>query len=461
MRIHLMDAKKKLLAMAILVTPFIMSIGVNFFGGLGTNGSFYPVIMGVLLWGGTLFYQRKIDIPSASSFYLLLVFLGISLASGAVNFFALLDLRFQGVSGIQRFIIQYAALMFYFFVGLYVYNVCTNFNEDRLRFLERFLLFSFIIPALYSSMELMFFWGNTNVVDVIRGIDMLFRPEGGVFVGRLRSVTSEPSYLGMYSAILFPWLCSLVFRTRGWKKIIAVLLFSYFMVINVFTFSRTSYMVLGIEMLFFLVFFRKSLVQRWKTLLGMVILAAGILFWGIMSADQLFDVDIGRIYLSLFTDDEVYDMSNIARYGSASAALALWKDFPILGCGFGAFGFYAADYYPDWAWKSVEIAIWGSNSIHDGVWPPAHNIYARILSETGIVGLIAWLGAALALLREEWSLLQQGVDYMRVCNLFISTIGIVLCGFNVDTFHLLIYWIIFGVVWSYKQTLSYSKKVDL
>ena len=299
------------------------------------------------------------------------------------------------------------------------------------------------------------------MVDVIRGIDMLFRPEGGVFVGRLRSVTSEPSYLGMYSAILFPWLCSLVFRTRGWKKIIAVLLFSYFMVINVFTFSRTSYMVLGIEMLFFLVFFRKSLVQRWKTLLCMVILAAGILFWGIMSADQLFDVDIGRIYLSLFTDDEVYDMSNIARYGSASAALALWKDFPILGCGFGAFGFYAADYYPDWAWKSVEIAIWGSNSIHDGVWPPAHNIYARILSETGIVGLIAWLGAALALLREEWSLLQQGVDYMRVCNLFISTIGIVLCGFNVDTFHLLIYWIIFGVVWSYKQTLSYSKKVDL
>lgn len=457
----MIQIQRYLLYIAIIAIPFLLSLRFSSFGGLGKQASFYPLLVGIVLWGGaTIFFQGRILIPRAQSFFLLILFVLVALISGGTNFISLMELQYQGATGIDRFILQFGALVFYVSSALYVCNMSAGLEEDPLYLFERFLLFSFIIPALYSGFELMRFLGSTSAMDIIRGIDSLFRPEGEWQVFRLRSVTAEPSCFGMYSAILFPWLCSLVFRSQGWKKIMVVLLFFYFIVINIFTFSRTSYVALGIELLLFLLLFRERLVQRWRVLLGIVIIGGGLLCWGIISVGQTLDVDIdiGRVYLSLLMDDQMYDASNIARYGSVSAAFSLWRDFPLLGCGFGGFGFYAADYYPAWAWVSLEIANWGSNSVYAN-WPPVHNIYARILCETGIIGLLLWLGAGLSLIREEWDLLRQKVDRERVNNLLISTVGVFICGFNADVFHLFAYWIIFGIVWSYKHNSSDHKTV--
>ena len=178
----------------------------------------------------------------------------------------------------------------------------------------------------------------------------------------------------------------------------------------------------------------------------------GLLLWLVgESLNNTVEFDITSIYLSLFNDDGVHDMSNLARYGSGLAAFNLWQEFPILGCGFGGFGFYASEYYPNWAWLSPEISIWSTNTPQGGAWPPVHNIYTRILSELGIVGFFTWVLIGVLLLREEKALLSLNVDNMRVKQLIISTIGVFLCGLNVDMLHLLIYWIILGFVWSYNR----------
>ena len=75
MRISFSNVQKGFLIIAILGIPFILSLGVNFFGGLGKNASFYPLFLGLLLFGGAvIFLRRKILIPKNPSYYLFVMF---------------------------------------------------------------------------------------------------------------------------------------------------------------------------------------------------------------------------------------------------------------------------------------------------------------------------------------------------------------------------------------------------
>ena len=56
MKLSFSKAEKYLLTVAILGVPFIVSLNVNFLGGLGKNASFYPLFFGVLFWGIKTFF---------------------------------------------------------------------------------------------------------------------------------------------------------------------------------------------------------------------------------------------------------------------------------------------------------------------------------------------------------------------------------------------------------------------
>ena len=162
-------------------------------------------------------------------------------------------------------------------------------------------------------------------------------------------------------------------------------------------------------------------------------------------------IDIGQVFFSLTSDEGSQIMSNIARYGSTVAALEIWQIHPVFGCGFGAYAFYAPEYYPNWAWVSPEIVDWSLNTPSGEGWPLAHNMYARMLAETGGLGTILWVLLGGELIREIWGLLKLGVNQTNVKSLLISTIGILMCGFNSESLHFFAYWIILGVVWSYRM----------
>ena len=199
---------------------------------------------------------------------MLLIFVFVAVLSGVFNIDTLMELHFQGTTGEKRFFIQLGALLFYVACAVYSYNISCCTIKDPLYIIEKLLLCSFVLPALYSTLELMSILGNDSAVSFLWDINSLFRSEDSLMYPRVRSVTAEASYFGMYSAII------------------------------------------------------------------------------------------------------------------------LWQEFPILGCGFGGFGFYASEYYPNWAWLSPEISIWATNTPQGGAWPPVHNIYTRILSELGIIGFL-------------------------------------------------------------------------
>lgn len=462
MKISHSKVEKNLLTVAILGVPFIVSLNVNFLGALGKNASFYPLFFGVLFWGIKKFFlEKKVLIPKSPSYYLFLMFLLVVIFSGVINLPSLIEMQFQGVNGADRFIVQTGALCFYFFSALFVSHACTYFIKEPISFFRHILLLSFIIPAAYSFFEILVFGGFLFAQDALTSLDMIFRKADDLYYYRIRSVTAEASAFGMYSALLFPWLLNCILHDNGSKKIFFLIIFFYFLTLNLLSFSRTSYVILTIEFILYVSFFFSSIRHRLRTSIGYISIG-GIIFGVLyLKIGEELGIDVGQIFLSLTADDGPQAMSNVARYASTLAALELWQEYPIFGCGLGAYGFYAPGYYPNWAWSSIEIVGWSLNTLSEGSWPLAHNMYARMLAETGALGAGLWGLIGVFLIYEIWGLLKYDVNKMYVKCLLISTVGILLCGFNSESLHFFAYWIILGMVWSYrlKKMLSVSYEI--
>ena len=66
----MIQIQRYLLYIAIIAIPFLLSLRFSSFGGLGKQASFYPLLVGIVLWGGaTIFFQGRILIPRAQSFF--------------------------------------------------------------------------------------------------------------------------------------------------------------------------------------------------------------------------------------------------------------------------------------------------------------------------------------------------------------------------------------------------------
>lgn len=439
-----------LLAMGIFLSPFITSLGVQHFGGLGKEGSFYPIAAGVFVWLiEILFLKKSVHVPSGKSIYFFYAFLVIIIFSGVVNFFDILELRFQGEIGIGRCLVQTGTMFFYFLVVLYVYNIFYEEKRNQILFFRRWILLSFVLAGAYSLLELGKIGGNSLSSDVIIFIDHLFRAGGEADdisnYFRIRSLTAEASYFGMYIAIVLPWVLEKSFLDRSRYQSLFFLVFGYIIVLVLFSLSRTAYMVVAIELVVFLLMFPHVVWEERKRLSVFVIVffTAAVLSSEFISA-TLPKVDVAEVYESLLSDN---NLSNVARYGSQLAAWNIFLEHPILGVGYGMYGFYAPDYYPEEAWRSVEISMWATNG-SGWPWPPAHSLYARVLAELGGLGLLVYGALLISLFCAVWRC-GTTKDIGRMTEkriLALTMLGIVLQGVNVDAFRIMPMWIVFALI---------------
>jgi O-antigen ligase len=164
------------------------------------------------------------------------------------------------------------------------------------------------------------------------------------------------------------------------------------------------------------------------------------------------------VFLSLASKD---NLSNIARFGAQLAGYQMALDHPVFGVGLGQYGFRVADYIPDWALVSEEIRKWISPT-EGTAWAPVHNIYVRIASEGGFIGLLLWISmwgsVLLGCIRKYRSntVASGQPDYLGLA-LVVSIVGVLLSGFNADSFRFFGYWLSLGAAWAYiSQTNSQS-----
>ena len=441
---------KILLCSAIITIPFISSFkGISALGVLGTQLSIYPLLLGLLLWFANVFFlKEKVYLPKKIDCVFLIGILLWIVMSGLINFENIIELNYQGIVGFNRYVIQTGAIFIYVLSAVMMFN-WINKIDNSLDILQKCIYGSFVIAGAYSVIELIAFINLDTALDLLSSVDSLFRNnyQGLFFLGRLRSVTAEGSYFGMYAGMILPWLM------LGWlnslrHKFIWGLINGYCFLLVIMTYSRTAYIMFFFEILLFLYIFRKEMEKELKNLIIPGVIFFSVMLYFYIQMESRHPIEISTILLSVF-DTSGKNMSNVARFGSQIAAYNIFLDNPFWGSGFGMYGFYAADYYPSEAWSSLEIQNWGSNVV-GGNWPPAHGLYVRILAELGLPGLALWVSFLLLLiyrLYKKSKLIKHGKISMQSRALLVSTIACVLCGFNVDSFAVIGLWIFVAFGW--------------
>ncbi|GAA0203562.1 O-antigen ligase family protein [Selenomonas dianae] len=445
------------IGMAILFFPFITSIkGIANLGWLGKELSFYPLMAGVFIWGlSCLCYGRKVYIPRIRSVVCLWFFVLAVILSGLLNFVELWGITYGDRTGVYIWFMQMVSICVYVAISLYTYNWLRCYDGDVFRFLYKYLILSFFVAGIYSIFELGSLVGQSVFGDVLSFLDSLFRESDSQNIlltyGRVRSVAVEASYFGMYSGILMPWLFSLIFLAKSRYRILVVLGWIYFTLLNIMSISRTAYFIFLVEMIVYLLLFRRELQKKffWIALYGGSLILLGV-GGGVIYGDFV-NVDIFAVFGSLLGGNAgSFSSSNDARLGSQFAALQLFLDYPVYGVGFGTAGLYLVNYYPLWAYASPEIHIWIQEYIAQSGLVSTHGLYSRLLAETGLLGFFAWVLYYISLfsgLLRSVGIEKLSFQLIVKKNLFVTLVGTSLFAFNIDAFRLMSYWVLFAFVW--------------
>lgn len=436
----------------------------SFLGGLGQELAFYPLAVGLAIWlTGIIVFQEKVYFPRAYSFYSLIFMLIWLLITGLANFTNMMVVTFKGTTGITRFVIQYGTMIFYFLSAFYIYNVFCKFSlsKEKMSILvEKAILLSAYIMAIYSFFEITSLLGQDYCREIVNSIDAFFRNDevqGDIFAYvRIRSLTAEASYFGMYCGVVMPWLALRAFDNTlsPIKKIFNIVFFVYYIVLITFSASRTAYFILLIEFLCLIICYRKEILRNFISsvvkVLFFLLLAIGVLMWTISSSD-IVEIDVLDIFLSFMDgSNNTYSLSNIARIGSQWAGWYMFLDNPFFGVGYGQYPFYYTDYVPSWAWISYEVQKWSLN-IPGSVMTPSHGIYTRLLAEAGIIGMLSWLFILFSVL---WEINKSDIELNKKRCYLISIVALLLFGLNIDAFRIFYYWVLLGFTWCMENTFK-------
>jgi O-antigen ligase len=442
-----------LFAVALLVLPFNEFSSLSILGELSAEAAAYPMLLVVSLYTVRIL-SGKIEFPKHISFIFLLGFFGWTIISGVVNFQTIIENFTKGRTGYNKYVLQMILLVFLLVSALAVYRlVQRQWREQTLFTLRRWLLYSFLLAATYSLIEIPYIlFGAEWASGLLERIDPFIRIEEPLYENRLRSVSGEASWFAMYMAFALPWLLSYIFTEKGKKKWFYVGLNIYAIFMIYLSYSRTAYVITAAEIMAFIgavTVFGGLKFKRYLVLVLFGLVIATTLY--MLSVEKPYE-RIEEIVVSLTTPGEetAYHMSNIGRFGSQNAAWRMSLEWPIFGAGLGQYGFHMPDYVAAKDFISGEIQKWASSS-EDTPWAPAHGIFPRFAAETGFVGLGLWLLMWITLCWSIWQRcrlsLKRGI--MIELTLLISIGGTLLVGFNTDTFRFFGYWFLLAIGWGY------------
>ncbi len=439
-------------SLAIILMPFnLLENMPHWFGEFSVEGAFYPLMAGIIFLGIDFLKRRQPSIPSHISFKLFVLFLIWALISGLANWPVISESFTRGRSGPNKLVLQYVVLLFTFCISLGGYQVYTRLGRDKSFVAVKFsALASFILCAVYSSIEMFYFAGNVWAENILLNINSLYRTNTLLWP-TLRSVCGEPSWFGSYFAFAYPWLLACLFFSKKRGLIyLSLIIYSWAMVY--LTFSRTAYYTLVAETLLFvlLVIATKTYLTRKTSFL--LFIASAIIFIAVISYDptlERINSKAKETIVSLVNQNTPHKISNVTRLGSAKTGINIGNGNPVFGVGIGQYAFHMPQYVPDWALESYEI-IGYLDSSKTNLWIHTHCLFTRIYAETGAIGLLIWLGIwgsiTFSLLKRLYKFTDND-EKLWLTLIFVCLAGVMMQGFNLGSFRFMGYWLLLPVIW--------------
>ena len=243
---------------------------------------------------------------------------------------------------------------------LFFYGVTSGGMETHLNRVLWLMLAAGVGVSLYGFYQACF---PERYSDVWTDSDMF-----SAITFRVYSTLANPNVLGEYLLLVIPISCAMLFSADSWKKRIICLLAAGIMgVCLILTYSRGCYLGLLFAAAVFLV-----LLDRRFLVLGIIAVALCPLY-------------LPDSVISRFTSiGNMADSSTSYRVKIWLGSLAMLRDFGFSGVGFGSEAFNTI--YPAYA-------------LHGVYAQHAHNLYLQILCDSGIVGLLVFLGLLVSFFR--------------------------------------------------------------
>lgn len=402
--------------------------------------------LGFLLLCFEILFTSKISIPYQNKILqLILVFYLLAFVCTILNFDTVLTNYFKRTTGISRFIRQYISLSIPILTFIpFFWRVFKNITiEESFFFVRKILLYSLIFCSFYAFWEILYTYFHVFQVKYI--LDLLnYFPLIDVIYhnGRISSFTYEPPALAIYLITISGFMFSYFFTEKGFiKKVTPTLLI---LILTFFSGSRTALLVITSVFFLFVLYLFISGRFRKQIILGLVSFIFFTTTILLTNSGKVISMVEEKIESLDFKANLKNNYSNQTRFGMLHAMNTTFKENPIIGVGFGQQAYHSRFHYPRWAkTNNWEFTAYYQNK-KDPTFPPGYNLYARLLAEMGIIGLISWASIILISLYKCYILIRKStnlIDSVLTISILFSLIGLYINWFQIDTFRIYGFWL--------------------
>ena len=437
------------LLLGIFFIPFNSWSGIGFLGEYYRDSCFLFFSFAFVL----VLFKRRINMPIKSLiFQFLILFILWSILATLFNAHNMADYYFKQTSGFSRFINQFGSLIIAsIIIPLTFYNGFKWININKtFRLIRRVVLASLIIVLIYSIIEILIV--KFNMVNLKKPLLNLFdyfpftEAKTDMRLRRISSVTFEPPALGTYLLSIAGWMFSYILTEKKNFKYLPTLIVLF---LGFMSGSRAAFFAIIIQFIIASIIFLKNK-NLTRNLYRVIIGFSTVSILTITYFSEPIYNYIKKEIDSFKLDDSTHSLSNKSRFGIQQAMFYVFLENPISGTGYGLQAFESRKKYPTWAKKNNwEFRLKYLNQ-NDKRFPPGYNMYLRILSETGLVGLLFF---GLMLLQVFlWCFNNLKSENSTIAFIIlISMIGFSLNWLKMDSFRIYFFWLCLALIWVVEQ----------
>lgn len=449
-----------LFAAGVVAIPFDAIAGLKALGELSDESSFYFFALGIGLYGlktvmGIL--DGRVDAPlgrhGIRCAAALLV--GIIVISALWNASHISVARFHDRGGFAKLVTSAIVILY----GLTLaWLVCVVVPRRWYSCLILPICFSAVLCLAFGALEALDHAGaSVPVYKVLNaalhaGSDSDVQQWNGavnlkVVFGwdqRLRTVSFEPPAFGNFTGLAWPWLLTSVLMTHKTRRAIHCILLVLFTVLIISSQARTGWLLLAADIASFgclrLLFLPVS--GRGHKLV--IQLAGTGLLLAVVFAIGFYVANLDQMISAVVAGTSVSDLSRLAYQ---ITAYKIFAASPFLGVGLGQFAFKAAAYMPAWGFLSPEIQP--ALLYAEAPWPNTYSLYARLVAELGLIGLVGWVAMWGTLIVNVYRAALVYASFGRpvptiAYPIIMTSVALLATGLTTDTFRTPMMWICLG-----------------
>ena len=438
-----------ILLLGIFFIPFNSWSGIGFLGEYYRDSCFLFFSFAFVL----VLFKRRINMPIKNLiFQFLILFILWSILATLFNAHNMADYYFKQTSGFSRFINQFGSLIIAsIIIPLTFYNGFKWININKtFRLIRRVVLAALIIVLIYSIIEILIV--KFDMVNLKKPILNLFdyfpftEAKTDMRLRRISSVTFEPPALGTYLLSIAGWMFSYILTERKNFKYLPTLIVLF---LGFMSGSRAAFFAIIIQFIIASIIFLKNK-KLTRNLYRVIIGFSTVSILTITYFSEPIYNYIKKEINSFKLDDSTHSLSNKSRFGIQQAMFYVFLENPISGTGYGLQAFESRKKYPTWAKKNNwEFRLKYLNQ-NDKRFPPGYNMYLRILSETGLVGLLFFGLMLLQIFLWCFNNLKSENSTIAFI-ILISMIGFSLNWLKMDSFRIYFFWLCLALIWVVEQ----------